>query len=461
MTTSRWSQRCTLAALCTVSLIKGADLELLPSSFRAMEIDLQLRPEDLGRLALLQGVAFAAAGPLWGNLIDSGVSRKYLIMCGTAGWGILTTMLGFVSNLAMISVLRFMNGMALAMIMPVAQSFVADMCATSERGQVFGLLYLLGNVGQLLTCLFVTPISDAEVVGVRGWRVALIVIGVLSCGVAAAVPVMIEEPPREWRPERLGPMHEFRKLSHFLAIPSFGVIILQGVFGTIPGAAMSFLTMYLQYTGLSDQMCAMVKAIGIMGDGLGGMMGGLIGDALHGWSPRYGRALTAQISVVLSVPVVYILFSAVPVAPYLAYFYATLLALHGLLGCWAAPGCLNPVMCEIVPTSSLASAYSWEAAFAFCSGNFLGPTLVGTFTDLLGYRANTIPVALMPEELRQMNLAALGKALCIFSTVPYFLCAICFSLLYFTYHVDVLRHKKRSEAGGYGASESAAIQAAA
>lgn len=447
-----WGRRCTLLTLCAVALIKGADLELLPSSFRAMEIDLGLQPSALGTLALYQGVAFSGAGPLWGNLVDSGLSRKYLIMVGSGCWGLCTLSLGFVTNFTIIAVLRLLNGMALAMLMPVMQSFVADLCEPSERGQVFGLFYMITNLGQLLACLFVTPMSEEQVLGIAGWRLVLFVVGSISFTVTLAAPFMIQEPSREWRPERLGPARELRKLYSFIKIPSFGVIILQGVFGSIPGAAMSFLTMYLQYTGLPNSTCAMVKALGILGEAFGGMLGGIIGDALHRWSPRYGRPLTAQITAVMCVPAAYILFTATPAPHLLVGFYSTMLVLHGLLGCWAVPGCILPVMCDIVPRGSLASAYSWEAAIALCSGSFLGPTLTGVISGTFGYHANQIPVSDMSEDFRQNNMVSLGKALCIFSTIPYFISAVCWSLLFLTYDADVLRQKKtEAPPGDYGA----------
>lgn len=44
-----------------------------------MEHELGLRPHVLGLVALCQGVACAVTGPIWGNLVDSGTSRKLLL----------------------------------------------------------------------------------------------------------------------------------------------------------------------------------------------------------------------------------------------------------------------------------------------------------------------------------------------------------------------------------------------
>eukprot|EP00439_Symbiodinium_sp_Y106_P086253 s419_g32.t1 len=67
------------------------------------------------------------------------------------------------------------------------------------------------------------------------------------------------------------------------------VIILQGVFGTIPSAAQSFTTMYLQYMGVSNAMCGLILALRTVGEGLGNALGGYLGDIAHMRRPTDGR----------------------------------------------------------------------------------------------------------------------------------------------------------------------------
>lgn len=427
----------TLGALCVVSAIKGADLQLLPASFRAMEVDLSLRPYCLGMLALSQGVACAAAGPIWGNLVDSGFSRRRLIMTGTGCWGVCTFSLAFVSSFPKMAVLRALNGVWLAMLLPVTQSFVADMSHKSERGYLFGWLYFFSNMGQVLACLFVTPLSMQQVYGYDGWRVALAVVGMLSLFVMMFIPYFIQEECRAWKPERLGLQREFRKLGRFMQIPTFAVIILQGIFGTIPGAALSFSTMYFQYTGISDTTVALINSLRIVGDACGGLLGGIIGDGLALRSPSYGRAMTAQISMVACLPLVYVIFLGLNRSEASAGSYAGLLFLHGLVGSWMAPGCLCPIMCDIIPKRCLGSAYAWELALVFASGNTMGPLLVGTMAQrLFGYKLSTEEVGEMPPDRRGQNAEALGMSLLFASAVPYAICAVLCSLMYLTYPGD-------------------------
>jgi len=453
---SRADRNYTLLALCAMSAIKGADLQMLPASFRAMEVDLHLSPYDLGVLALCQGVACAAAGPFWGNLVDCGTSRVWLMLLGVGAWGCCTLLLGLVSSFMWMALLRAVNGVALAMLLPVTQSFVMDLSPKEERGYMFGCLYFCANLGQVLSCLFVTPMSNEDVRGIAGWRVAMLVIGVVSILASFLVPIMVKEQERRvWHPERFGASREFAKLLCFLGIPTFGVILLQGVFGTIPGAALSFTTMYFQYAGISDTMVALINALRILGDAVGGLLGGMVGDALATWSPRYGRALTAQVSVIACIPLTYMIFLGLPRTEQSWATYGGLLFLHGLVGSWVAPGCICPVMCDIVPKRCLASAYAWELAIVFASGNTLGPVLVGAMSEeLFGYHLSTEQVADMPSDVRDRNADALGMSVLFASIVPYTACAILMSLLYKTYPTDAKIAHMRDPSGN---GESAAL----
>jgi MFS family permease len=418
-------------------MIKGADVQLLPASFRAMEVSLHIEPFSLALMALCQGVAAALSGPMWGNLVDAGLSRKLLLIGGVLLWGMCTIALGFASSIVNMSVLRALNGVSVAMLLPVTQSFVYDLSRQEDRGAIFGMLYFSTNIGQVLACFFVTPISNTTVMGMDGWRFALIVVGSMSLLTTCLVPIMVVEAPRKWRPDRLGPVREARKLMSFMKIPTFGVIVCQGIFGTIPGAAFSFITMYFQYIGISDFAAALVISLHVIGDACGGLLGGVIGDALAAWSPRYGRALTAQISAVGAIPIVASLFLLVPRDVSMTTCYAGILFMLGLLSSWVAPGCICPVMCDIVPRSSLGSAYAWELAIVFCSGNLLGPMLVGVLSQrVFGYQLSTQQVGQMDPAVREANARALGKSLFFSSAVPYAVCAAIFVALFFTHHRD-------------------------
>lgn len=431
----------TLAALFLLAVLKGADVQMLPSSFRAMEHDLHFAPSQLAMIALSQGVATAVTGPLWGNFVDSGASRKWLLQVGAGLWGICTFLLALTSHFTLMIALRVLNGAALAMIVPVVQSMVADLTTSTTCGATFGKVSCSSSLGQVLACLMVTPISETSVWGMRGWRVSLACLGIISLLTIPFVRWAVHEEPRVWHPRRFGIFREMRTMYQFLKIPSFRVIILQGIFGTIPSAAQSFTTMYLQYMGVSNALCGLILALRTIGDGLGNTVGGTLGDLAHLQRPNTGRIYVAMWSVLASIPFSYIIFVGARASANSQVFFAGILFLTGLISSWEVSGCLNPVLIDIVPRRQLASAFAWNVAIVFTSGNMIGPMFVGmTAQHLFHYKLNSEGIENMPTEVRLHNAEALGKSLCITSTIPCTISAIIFSTLFWTYPKDKARH---------------------
>ncbi|CAE8627164.1 unnamed protein product [Polarella glacialis] len=146
----------TVGTLCVLSMLNGADIQLLPSSFRAMEQDLHLTTASLAILALCQGLSCAITGPFWGNLVDAGMPRKTLLKVAVVLWGLCTISLGMVSHFYVMAFLRVLNGVALSALVPIVQSFVFDLSEPTSRGWLFGMLYFSSSIGQICTCLTVS-----------------------------------------------------------------------------------------------------------------------------------------------------------------------------------------------------------------------------------------------------------------------------------------------------------------
>eukprot|EP00928_Gymnodinium_smaydae_P081462 TRINITY_DN64987_c0_g1_i1.p1 TRINITY_DN64987_c0_g1~~TRINITY_DN64987_c0_g1_i1.p1 ORF type:complete len:479 (-),score=99.86 TRINITY_DN64987_c0_g1_i1:4-1440(-) len=437
---------CTLGALCMLAFIQGADLSLLPSSFRAIERTLSLKPSHLGLLALCQGVAKAASGPFWGNLIDSGVSRRLVMQVGACLWGCCAIGLAFVSNLHEMALLRAFNGAVLGMLLPAMQSHVASLADEGDRGGLYGWLEFAGGVGSIMTSLIVVPIADKTVMGMHGWQFALLTVGILCLVVACAVPLLMERELRPWRPERFGLWRELRNLRQFLRLGTFDVIVLQGIFGATSAAALSFTAMYLQYIGIPDAICGMLVAVGTIGGAIGAVLGGKIGDTMAVYSPSYGRILTGLFSVTMSVPFHYMVFKAVPQGEQSAFIIAALLFLRGLLTTWEVPGAICPIIADIVPRHKLASAFSWDLAFVFIWGYTLGPTSVGWISEsFFGYELTQQSIAQMAPDVRQKNATALSNAIVLAATVPALVSAVAWGFLVKTYPSEKNRCDKDAE----------------
>jgi len=426
--------------LCGLSMIDGMDIQLLPSAFRALEADLGMSTTMLASLVVCRALAFAVTGPFWGNLIDNGYPRKYMLCPCLLCWGFCTIVFALVSDFHVMAVLRVLNGASLGLLLPITQSIVSDTSALRERGHNFGMVEFSNKaLGQVFATLLVTSMSNMLTFGIAGWRTAFVGVGLLSLALAWACNIYMEENrPRPYTPENVGVVTELRKFFSYFKISTFTVIVVQGMFGTIPVAAMNFAPMYFQYLGLADWEAGAAFCMFVLGGGFGGLLGGAIGDKLAEFSENHGRPMTAQLSVFLGIPLVYLAFTVSPSAGKTVWIIGALMFALGLLSQWCAAGCNKPIFLQIVPLASQGSAMAWDGCVEQASGHIIGPMAVGLIAgNMLGYTTTLGQISTMDPEVSAENAAALGSALAFSTVLPWCICFLLYSLLHFTYKHDI------------------------
>lgn len=426
--------------LYVVCMIEGADIQLLPASFRAMEMQLGLTPSSLALLALGQALAQWTCTPIWGSLADHGYSRKKLIAVGALSWGTLTYCLAVTSSYPVMLGLRILNGIALGSLSPISQSLLVDATAAHERGKFFGGANLFANLGNVACAVGTSTISMQMFFGwVQGWRLAFVIVANASILLAFGILVFMPEPPRRPMPDTLPTISgELSKLQRYLKIPTFRVIVLQGVFGSIPWSALSFIIFYFQYIGISDFGASLLFALCMGGGALGGCVGGVIGDGLAKWSPMHGRPLTAQISVAAGIPLIAVVLSGIPRQPDYFNTYGICIFIFGFFASWCSTGVNRPILAEIVEEGDRASVFAWLITIDGTFAALFGAPMVGFLAEnVFGYHPSQAMIGLMPIHQRQVNAEALGHALLWCCILPWVLCLICFSFLHITYGQDV------------------------
>mmetsp|Transcript_87507 Transcript_87507/g.155212 ORF Transcript_87507/g.155212 Transcript_87507/m.155212 type:complete len:481 (-) Transcript_87507:33-1475(-) len=428
--------------------LKGAEMHLLPCSFRAMEHSLGFSPSTLAMLALCQGLSCALAGPLWGSLVDSGASKKLLLKVGVTAWGSSTFLAALLSDFYFMAAVRVIIGSSLAMLLPVVNSMVADITSSSNLGQVFGKLDCASSVGSIVTVMLTVSISEKSIGGILGWRVAQGAIGAVSLLAVPLVEMFVSSGSETWRPERFGLVSELVKLKDFCKIGTYRVLIFQGMFGTMSGAALSFFTMYLQYLGINNYLCGAIQALGWFGAAFGSMLGGYLGDLAHSKSANYGRTCVALTSVGLGVPFLYVTLKVIPMDASYCLAMAAVLFLSNLCTTWEVPGCITPMLIDVVPRHQLSSAFALELALVFASGTTVGPLLAGYMTEkVFGYQSSRSGIANMSPELRERNAAALGNGIFYSCLFPVLISLLFFCLLFKTYPEDRDAREKEEMAG--------------
>jgi hypothetical protein len=173
-------------------------------------------------------------------------------------------------------------------------------------------------------------------------------------------------------------------------IPTFQVIILQGILGSTPWNALVFLTVYLQLIGFSDFDAALINSFFLAGAALGGVLGGVVGDWAARLSKDHGRIWACQFSVFTGIPFTLILLKGLPYKadPGTTALYAGVMFFFGLMHVWAAPACNNPVFAEIVPAHMRNLVYAFDRCGSCmrctaCSLASLIATLVRRFQTML------------------------------------------------------------------------------
>ena len=130
-----------------------------------------------------------------------------------------------------------------------------------------------------------------------------------------------------------------------------------------------------------------------------------------------------------------------------AALYAVLLVVCGLLKCWAAPACNNPIFAELVPQRLRSMVYAFDRRVLTCPLCFLASAcpdqppgrrcfegalaamaapLVGWLAErAFGLRGTIAPTGDPAVDLPKAK--ALGSSLLLFTAVPWTLCLLLYS----------------------------------
>jgi len=427
--------------LCSVAALEGADNLLIGATMFALIETAGIEFTDLVYLGGLQAVCTNIAGPIWGMLADNGtLSRRSILIIGSLGQGAATVGLAMTTALTPMVLLRGLNGIMLSSLRPISNGVVADCTSDSRRGKVFGQIQSSMTVGMLFTSVLATPIARTQILGIDGWRCAFVLVGSLSLVVCALLLFCFADPKQTTKRESRGlraAWDEVKSLLQFFTIPTFTIMILQGIFGTIPWGVLGMMTMYFQMSGLSDGEATVLQTEGLVVGIFGNALGGYVADALARRYGYHGRPLNAQFTVAVGMPLIAAMFYWIKPGEGSVYAYFVLLLLWALLGCWAQSGTNFPILCEIVPADKRCRILAWECCLENTIASAVTPFVVASVSTYFGYHFGQDnkddPVAKLE------SAAALGKSMTLITIVPGIACFLVYSILHCTYARDVKR----------------------
>ncbi|XP_056168617.1 uncharacterized protein LOC115661906 isoform X3 [Syzygium oleosum] len=326
--------------------------------------------------------------------------------------------------------------------------FPADSTNDSSRGMAFGWLQLTGNIGSIIGSLCSVLIASTSFLGIPGWRIAFHLVAIISVVVGILVRLFANDPrnsdDKNLAKDRNSLTSFWSELKDLvkeaklvMRIPSFQIIVAQGVSGSFPWSALSFTAMWLELIGFTHKTTAFLVTIFIIAGSLGGLFGGYMGDILAKRLPNSGRIILSQISSGSAIPLAAVLLLALPDDPSTAFMHGLVLFIMGLIISWNAPATNNPIFAEIVPEKSRTSIYALDRSFESVIASFATP-LVGIMArHVYGYKQLPKGSSGSVEiETDRENAASLAKALYTAIGIPMTICCFIYSFLYCTYPRD-------------------------
>nr|XP_023875646.1 uncharacterized protein LOC111988113 isoform X3 [Quercus suber] len=338
----------TLVLVNLAGIMESADEALLPGVYKEVGEALHTDPTGLGSLTLFRSIVQSSCYPLAAYLALRH-NRAHVIALGAFLWAAATFCVAISSTFFQVAVSRGLNGIGLAIVIPAIQSLVADSTDDSNRGLAFGWLQLTGNLGSIIGGLCAVLFAPTSILGVPGWRIAFHLIAIISVIVGILVVLFANDPHfskinstarnrvQNQKPFWSDVKDLIKEAKSVIRIPSFQVIVAQGVSGSFAGAAWSFAPMWLELVGFSHEKTAFLSTIRVIGVSLGGLFGGWMGDILAKRLPNTGRTILSQICTASAIPLTGILLVLLPDDPSSAFIYGLVLFIIGFFTSWAAP----------------------------------------------------------------------------------------------------------------------------
>ncbi|XP_044370707.1 hexuronate transporter [Triticum aestivum] len=430
----------TLALVTVASLLERADEALLPAVYREVGAELGASPAALGSLTLCRALVQAVCYPL-AACAAARHDRARVVAAGAFLWAVPTMLVGVSGTFVQMAIARGFNGVGLALVVPAMNSLAADYSDDTTRGSAFGWLGMASRVGAMMGGTLGVLLAPTTFLGVHGWRLAFHILALLSFALAVSTWFLASDPrpPSASEKSTASVARELLgEAKDVVRLPTFQILVAQGVAGSVPWTALTFAAMWLELVGFTHWETSVIINLNQLTGALGSLFAGLIGDPMARRFPNAGRVALAQVSTASTVPVAAVLLLALPIDPSAGAAYAAAFAVLGFVMPWCPPATNNPILAEIVPQKARTTVYALDRFFETIFSSF-APAVVGILAErVFGYKPASSATGMAERE----NAAALAKAVFAEIAVPMAICCSIYSLLYCTYPADRERAQK-------------------
>ncbi|CAN6313546.1 unnamed protein product [Urochloa humidicola] len=438
------ARRWTLALVTAAALLERADEALLPAVYREVGAALGASPTALGSLTLCRAIVQALCYPL-ATFAAARHDRARVVAAGAFLWAVATLLVGASATFLQMALARGFNGVGLALVVPAIYSLVADYSDDGTRGSAFGWVVMAQSMGHVAGNSLGVLLASTSFLGVPGWRLAFHFLALVSASLAAVTWLLGADPRRPSTGKEtetataaaaLGQL--VREARDVVRVPTFQIIVAQGVAGSVPWSALSFAAMWLELVGFTHWQTTVITCLNSLANALGALFAGFVGDPLAVRFPDTGRIALAQVCTASTVPLAAVLLLGLPDDPKAGVAYAAAFFVLGFVMPWCPVSTNNPIFAEIVPEKARTTVYAMDRCFETVFASF-APPLVGILAErVFGYKPAASGTSAVAD---RENAAALGKAVFAEIAVPISVCCLTYSALYWTYAADRRRAK--------------------
>ncbi len=233
--------------------------------------------ENLGASGVYIGFIFAVFSlsrtvllPLFGSLSDK-TGRKPYITAGLMGYALVSVAFILTDSISGLILVRFLQGIASAMIMPVAQAYIGDITPKNSEGLTMGLFNL-----SIFGSLSIGPIVGGLLNDSWGMNAAFVGMGILSF-TGFLLSFFCLPPTRdEQNIRRAGPPVPWPTLLKDRSL--LGILLFRFVYVFCIGTLWCFLPVLATGTGLSSTRTGILVMLGVFVSGILQVPMGMMAD---------------------------------------------------------------------------------------------------------------------------------------------------------------------------------------
>ena len=177
---TRKSLPITVAVICFLAIVfDGLDSALFGTVLPVLMKDMKMGPAEAGILASIGHIGAVGGAVLFGVAADS-IGRKRMLLIGITVFTVFTAACGLSQGFIDFAIYRFIAGIGLAGIVPIAVALVFEYTPGKRKAVVSSASYMGIGVGVLLSALL-----SIAFLSTAGWRAILI--GTFFCIVLVPV----------------------------------------------------------------------------------------------------------------------------------------------------------------------------------------------------------------------------------------------------------------------------------